>query len=205
MISPLRPQLGRHVSRSFSILTVVLGLVAGPSLGCGADAESTLFAGDDAVSSVGAPNAETGPSCAPEVGGLVPADIAPLEVQCPGGYTQRKSLAALPIAGRFTTAGDLTDAFCIATTKGGTLTAPTLDPRAPTFDLLVDFEESDVVAYAFDTQAGDPALYTRGDDLWLKVMTDKCGGNAPRLGTIAFIVPKDKTVNEQTCARTCEP
>jgi hypothetical protein len=199
----MRPQLGRPGSRRFWSLTAVLAVVVGTNIGCGASAESASTQADSlpGAYSAGSPSSPSSASCAPEVGGLVPADIAPLEVQCPGGYTQRKSLAAQPIAGRFTTAAELTDAFCIS--KTGTQ-APTLDPRAPSYELNVDFEKSDVVAYAFDTLAGVPALHERGDDLWLKVTTDKCGGNAPRLGTIAFAVPKDKKVNEQTCARACE-
>jgi hypothetical protein len=205
MMSPIRPLLGRPGSRSFWRLATAVALLVTANVACGTSAESA-YADDTvpmAASRGGAGSeGEESPSCAPVVAGLVLADIAPLEVHCPGGYTQRKSLAALPIAGRFTTAAELTDAFCIST-KGDT-TAPNIDPRTPTFEQEVDFEKSDVVAYAFDTQAGEPAIYSRGEDLWLKVTTDKCGANAPRLGTIAFAVPKDKKVNEQTCARACE-
>ena len=196
MSTPIRPLYGRPGSRLFAWLAV--SAIAAHLLGCG----SSDVASSDANPTSSDPiPVTTQAACAPEVGGLVPANLVPIEVQCPGGYTQRKSLAALPIAGRFTSLEELTDAFCVSKSTQATAT---LEPRAPSFDPQVDFAANDVVTYAFDLQAGTPAMYTRGDDLWLKVLTDTCGGTAPRLGSIAFVIPKEKKVNEQTCARSCE-
>ncbi len=142
------------------------------------------------------------PSCAPEVSGLVPAGIEPIEIACPLGYTQRASFSALPLSGRFTSLAELTEAFCIAKTDKS---MPEIDPRAPSFTNGIDFEKSDVVAYAFDARAGvAPALYQHGSELWLKMTTTTCSTEAPVLASVAFVVPKEKKINEQKCSLRCE-
>ena len=141
----------------------------------------------------------------------MPAEIAPIEIDCPRGYTQRKSLAALPIAGRFTTLMELTDAFCIAESDMSADKSDTDDtsataaaPLSPSEESAIDFATSDVVAYAFDAHAGTkPALYERGDELWLRLTTSACRGEAPELASVAFIVPKGREINEQRCSMSC--
>ena len=179
--------------------------LAASVVACSASAESAFLETDESAdepSQAPALSEKRDPSsaCAPNISGLVPAGIEPVEVECPQGYTPRKALAALPIAGRFTSPGELTDAFCTAV-KGAA--PPTTDPRAPKSELTIDFTKHDVVAYAFDRRAGvEPALFTQGGDLWLKVTTNKCG-EAPDLASVAFVVPKRKAINEQKCASTC--
>jgi hypothetical protein len=143
-------------------------------------------------------------ACTPEIGGLVSSNIAPLTITCPPGYLDRQS-AALPVAGRFTTADAFTAAFCKPAPRVasgfGFAFASTED--ASDTDALIDFRKNDVVVYAYDAAAGEPALYRRAADLWLQVPTDTCRGNAPALASIAFVIPKHKEVAEQTCARPC--
>jgi len=141
----------------------------------------------------------------------VPAEIAPIEIDCPRGYTHRKSLAALPIAGRFTNSRELTEAFCIAESdmgadasdadeKGAAVAAP----LPPSVESAIDFATNDVIAYAFDAHAGaKPMLYERGDELWLRLMTSSCTGEAPELASVAYVVPKDREINEQRCSLSC--
>ena len=198
----LRPRLGRLVSNRF--LRVVTTLATAALVACGSSAE-TSFLQDDGYSgepTSGSVAPESRPSCAPNIGGLVPAGIEPTEIACPRGYARRRSFAAMPIAGRFTTQQELTDAYCIETE--GT-SAPATDPRRPIAEASIDFTRNDVVAYAFDVRAGaPPALFEHGDDLWLKVTTNECGGEAPTLASLAFIVPKGKSISEQKCSQTCE-
>lgn len=147
------------------------------------------------------PAATVGPSCVPDLYGLVPAGIDPIEIRCPDGYVQRKSFAALPLTGRFTTAMELVEAFCApaGSPVASAVAAADLDTATS-----IDFEQNDVVAYAFDARAGvEPALFAHGYDLWLRVTNDMCSGRPPELASIAFVVPKGKRVKEQTCALTC--
>ena len=199
MLFRLRPPFeGRLALRRFWATLLFAATVA-----CGSTPETSLL--DDSLrtppSNVPAPTAsET--SCAPNVSGLVPARIEPANIHCPRGYAQRASFAALPIAGRFTTLDELTNAFCIEKTS------PTMpvDPRgAPTADEPIDFEKNDVVAYAFDRRAGvEPVLFERGIELWLRMTTTTCTGEAPELASVAFVVPKGTKINEQKCSLRCE-
>lgn len=198
MICCLRPlSKGRLPSRFFSALAIAAATVA-----CGTSSESSFSNDDDGAPASAPALTESESSCAPAVSGLVPAGIAPIEIACPRGYTPRATFAALPIAGRFSSLAELTEAFCIE--KSAT-SMPTTDPRAPTTDNGIDFERNDVVAYAFDARAGvEPALFERGAELWLKVTTSSCRGEAPELASIAFVVPKAKKLNEQKCSLRCE-
>ena len=198
MICHLRPLYeGRPALRRF--LTT---LVVAASVGCSSSSE-TAFLDDTGGEPSSAPALSKNESaCAPDVSGLVPAGIEPIQISCPGGYTQRATFAALPIAGRFTTLAELTDAFCVETKA---TTAPNIEPRRPSNEDVIDFEENDVVAYAFDARAGvEPALFERGAELWLRVTTTACTGEAPQLASVAFVVPKGTKVNEQKCSLRCE-
>ncbi len=198
MICHLRPPFeGRFALRRF-----VTTLMVAVSVACGSSSESA-FVDDESGAPASAPALSANDSsCAPDVSGLVPAGIEPIQITCPRGYTQRATFAALPVAGRFTTLGELTDAFCVEKTA---TSAPVLDPRHPSNDNPIDFEESDVVAYAFDARAGvEPALYERGAELWLRVTTTACTGEAPQLASVAFVVPKGTKLNEQKCSLRCE-
>lgn len=212
MISRLRPWLGRLASRGS---WTALALVA--SVACN-DSATTSFAGGrqererESARSAPRAGADRDPACTPDVSGLVPAEIAPLEIDCPRGYTHRKSLAALPVAGRFTSSRELTDAFCIAESDMGAdeksdtgeAGAAVAAPLPPSLESAIDFVTSDVVAYAFDAHVGaKPMLYERGDELWLRLTTSSCKGEAPELVSVAFVVPKDREINEQRCSLTC--
>jgi hypothetical protein len=136
------------------------------------------------------------------VSGLVPTRIEPIEIGCPRGYVQRKSYAALPIAGRFATAIELRDAFCIE--KSAKSAPGTADLAGPAPETWIDFEENDVVAYTFDTRSGvKPMLLERGEELWLRVTTTTCSREPPELASIAFAVSKGTTLNEQKCSLSC--
>ncbi|OJY29593.1 MAG: hypothetical protein BGO98_48015 [Myxococcales bacterium 68-20] len=190
-------------------------LALAASVACN-DSATTSFAGRqerERESTRAAPrgSADRDPACTPDVSGLVPAEIAPIEIDCPRGYTHRKSLAALPIAGRFTNSRELTEAFCIAESdmgadasdadeKGAAVAAP----LPPSVESAIDFATNDVIAYAFDAHAGaKPMLYERGDELWLRLMTSSCTGEAPELASVAYVVPKDREINEQRCSLSC--
>ncbi len=173
------------------------------SLACSRAPESTGGALQaEQRGSTPAPEAEAdAPACMPDLAGLRHAGIEPTEVTCPRGYVQRKSLAALPIAGRFTTATELRDAFCIEETS---TPASELALLAPSRELQIDFASSDVVAYAFDARSGaEPELLQRGNELWLRVTTTACSGDAPELASIAFVVAKGEPINEQRCSLAC--
>lgn len=198
MIARMRPWLGRLASiRILATLTLVA------SIACNDDAESSVLRSDEqsGAAAESAPRApESGAACTPAVSGLSPAGIEPIEVTCPLGYAHRMSLAS-PVAGRFTTLEELTDAFCVAERQ---LRASAADARAPTAEAPIDFSTSDVVAYAFDAHAGEaPALFDRGDELWLRTTTTTCSGEAPALESIAFVVPKGREIREQRCSSTC--
>lgn len=197
MIRRLRPlSQGRLPSRFFSALAIAVATAA-----CGASSESS-FSSDDGAPAAAPALTESEASCAPAVSGLVPAGIEPIDIVCPRGYLPRTTFAALPIAGRFTSLAELTEAFCIEKTSTST---PTTDPRAPTGKNEIDFDENDVVAYAFDARPGiDPELLERGAELWLKVTTSSCRGEAPDLASIAFVVPKGKKIHEQKCSLRCQ-
>jgi hypothetical protein len=140
-------------------------------------------------------------SCTPEVGGLVPANVQPIEVTCPHDHVERAAFAAEPVSGRFKTRQELTAAFCVPTTT----TTREPDVRfAPTPESNVDFEVSDVVVYAYDRRSSEaPALYERGRELWLRVTKDACSAAATDLASVAYVVPKGVDVNEQSCSRRC--
>jgi len=180
--------------------------IAAASAACNATADTSAAREDEAAGvpvSASAPS-ESAASCAPDVTGLVPSGIEPIDIECPRGYAQRASFAALPVAGRFTTMRELTEAFCIE--KSAASAPTTTDRRVPRMnDDAIDFEENDVVAYAFDARAGvEPALYVRGTELWLRLTTATCSGQPPELASVAFVVPKGKTINEQKCSLRCE-
>lgn len=61
----------------------------------------------------------------------------------------------------------------------------------------IDFEANDVLAVAHD---GEVALHARGGDLWLR-HTETCEG---AYRTALFVVPKNRTLLEQTCSAPCE-
>ncbi|MBX3199715.1 MAG: hypothetical protein KF894_16385 [Labilithrix sp.] len=198
MIDRLRPWLGRLASiRTLATLTLAA------STACNDDAESSVLRSDEpsrATAESPARSPESEAACTPAVSGLSPTGFEPIEVTCPLGYAHRMSLAS-PVAGRFTTLEQLTDAFCVPERQ---LSASAADARAPTADAPIDFSTSDVVAYAFDTHAGEaPALFDRGDELWLRTTTTTCSGEAPALQSIAFVVPKGREIREQRCSSTC--
>jgi hypothetical protein len=194
-----RPWLGRLASNGFWTSLAIAASVA-----CGSAAETSAPEREDRASAFAggpAPPEQRRPACAPDVRGLVPAAFAPIEIDCPFGYTNRTSFAALPVSGRFTTGAELRSAFCIELTGSD---APTTSPIAPNPEAPIDFEKSDVVAYAFDARSGvQPALFTRGEELWLRVTTTECSGEAPVLASVAFVVPKGKAINEQKCSLAC--
>ena len=199
MICHLRPLFeGRLALRRFVTTLVVVASAA-----CGSSSESAFLDDETSGEPSSAPAlSENESSCAPDVSGLVPAGIAPILITCPRGFTQRATFAALPVAGRFTTLDELTDAFCVE--KSAT-SAPVVEPRPPSNENPIDFEESDVVAYAFDARAGvEPALFERGAELWLRVTTTACTGEAPQLASVAFVVPKGTKINEQKCSLRCQ-
>lgn len=198
MIARLRPWLGRLAPKRICATLAIAASVA-----CSAETESAVVRSEEQA---GAPNEDAPRSpaseaaCTPAVSGLSPAGIEPIEVTCPLGYAHRMSLAA-PVAGRFTTLEELTDAFCVAERQ---LRASAADARAPAADAPIDFTTSDVVAYAFDTHAGEPpALFKRGEELWLRTTTTACSGEAPALASLAFVVPKGREIHEQRCSSTC--
>lgn len=210
MGSSLRPWLGRLASRgSWTALAIAT------SIAC-SDSATTSFDGHqqsarESTRSAPHESAEHDPACAPDVSGLVLANIAPIQIDCPRGTVHRSTLAALPIAGRFTNARELTEAFCIAERgMGGSAgdahatEAAVAAPLPPSVESAIDFERNDVVAYAFDAHAGvKPMLYERGDELWLRLTTSTCTGEAPDLTSVAFVVPKNHEINEQRCSLSC--
>ena len=194
MICRLRPlSEGRLAPRTFFSTLLVAACVA-----CSSSAEtSPAERGDDSTAAPTSPWGDS--SCAPDVSGLVPAGIEPIEIRCPRGYTQRATFAALPIAGRFTTLEELTEAFCIEKSP----TVPAVQP--PTFGDGIDFEKNDVIVHAFDARAGvEPEMLARGAELWLRVTTTVCTADAPVLASVAFVVPKATKVNEQKCSLRCD-
>lgn len=136
-------------------------------------------------------------TCTPEVVGLSPAASTPLTIRCPSGYGLRDPRSTLPLSGRFTNEDELKKAFCVENAGREYSIA-----RTPS-DPIVDFETNDVVVYVYDARAGRPVLYRRGEELWLRVSIDSCTGDAPELANLAFAVPKQKEINEQTCATSC--
>jgi len=177
-------------------------MIAAACVACSSSAETSLAAErhDDSTSAPASPESDA--PCAPDVSGLVHAGIEPIEIRCPRGYAQRATYAALPIAGRFTTLDELTEAFCI---EKPSTTVPIEPPRQPLMGERIDFEKNDVVARAFDARAGvEPAMFARGAELWLRVTTTVCTAEAPELASVAFVVPKGTKVNEQKCSLRCE-
>ncbi|MBX3225438.1 MAG: hypothetical protein KF795_33340 [Labilithrix sp.] len=179
-------------------------LAVAASVAC-SDAAQSSFAGSDDRAGASAESADPAPeqrrACTPDVSGLTPSGIEPIEIACPRGYAEREALAALPIAGRFSTQEELIEAFCVAE---GRLNASAADPRAPAAEASIDFATSDVVAYAFDAHAGaTPTLFVRGDELWLRITSTACSGEAPTLASVAFVIPKSQAINEQRCSATC--
>ncbi len=210
MISRLWPWMGRLASTGS---WTALALAASVACNDSATASVADRQERERESSRSAPHgsADRGPACTPDVSGLVPAEIAPIEIDCPRGYTHRRSLAALPVAGRFTNSRELTEAFCIAESgtaadanDTGEKEAAVAAPLPPSLESAVDFATSDVVAYAFDAHAGaKPTLYARGDELWLRLTTSSCTGEAPELVSVAYVVPKDREIHEQRCSLSC--
>lgn len=143
-------------------------------------------------------SAALGPVCSPSVTGFVDAGIAPLNVECPLGWQARTGSKTLPIAGRFSTREELTNAYCVR--QAGD-TRIRLDSPTTT---AIDFDASDVVAYAYDANAGAPALLRRGPELWIELTSDACSGRSPALSGVAFVVPKGSTVDERTCSQRCQ-
>lgn len=168
--------------------------------GCNAAAPDTVTTAKSAPASEArhddaAGEEATAPSCAPAVLGLRASTIASIEVACPGGFAERQSFAALPVAGRFGTLEELTAAFCVASVAmKGVSSVP----------MGIDFGTSDVVSYVFDANAGPaPALYDGAGDLWVRTTTRSCDDRASELRSIAFVVPKRVRVNEQACSAAC--
>lgn len=177
--------------------------------GCGVSAETSSVdrVADEAepspAPSSGGTNDPT--SCAPTVSGLTLTSLAPVKVQCPTGFNLRDSSKALPIAGRFTTDEELVNAYCVAKSTT-TPSSPSLSPPKLSQPLAaIDFEANDVVAYAYDANAGSPSLYRRGsgEELWLRTVSDTCTAVNPTLASVAFVIPKRADVHEQTCSRSC--
>jgi hypothetical protein len=198
----LRPLLGRL---PWPNLFASLALVA--SLAACSDIADSSFETEGPAESRGTPALSASrATCAPDVLGLSAKAIEPIKIACPIGYTQRKTFSAMPIAGRFTNATELRDAFCVEKESASLPRPPTpnLDvTTSPSSNSAIDFEKNDVVIYAFDTRNGEkPALFERGSELWLRTTT-ACGNELSELGSIAFTVAKAQRVNEQKCAAAC--
>jgi hypothetical protein len=190
------PRLG-HGSR---LVAVALALAAAGGCSVGErDERGPAIEEETAAALPNEAGGSPGPACTPHVGGLTPADIPPLEIRCPPGFVLREARLSVPIAGRFRTLDELLEAYCApdsdAVWSRSALGAPTMS--------AIDFETSDVVAHAYDALAGEPRLYQRGEDLWLRVESDSCKGQPPDLASIAFVVAKEKRITEQTCSRAC--
>ena len=61
----------------------------------------------------------------------------------------------------------------------------------------IDFDANDVLAVAHDGEVG---LHARAGELWLR-HTETCEG---AYRTSLFVVPKNRTLLEQTCSASCE-
>jgi hypothetical protein len=208
MIALLRPWLGRLASRRLWTTFAVLASVACSN---STEVRAVRSESENQAAAAGAtptaPDSQRGATCAPVVSGLEPSDIEPTEIDCPAGYLRRDELSGLPTAGRFRTDAELMAAFCIEAMRTRVPTAS--EPQQPLFgprpESTTDFEANDVVAYAFDQRNGTkPALFRRGNDLWLRVTSMTCSAAPPELASIAFVVPKGTTINEQRCSLKCQ-
>jgi len=206
--------LDRHKVRNVVAVGSLVALAAALSA-CGVSSETSTerLSGDEATPTAssgtgGGDTSDAASVCTPYLGGLTLATLAPVKIQCPSGYGLRDSSKALPVAGRFTNDDELVKAYCVTLSSSSSPAAP---PSAPTTNPpklslgpnVIDFESNDVVAYAYDANAGAPSLYRRSTELWLRTLSDSCTGSAPTLASVAFVIPKHTEVNEQTCSRSC--
>ncbi len=137
-----------------------------------------------------------GPSCTPEVPGLVPTTQKAVSIACPKGWAERDD--GTPISGRFKSRGELVDALCVPIDDDA-------DPRAMNEDLGVDFTRFDVFATPYDpTARALPVVNERTpSELWVRV-TGSCSSSAKAIfATALFVVPKDAKVDEQRCSVVC--
>jgi hypothetical protein len=200
MILPLRLWLSRLPWLRLKLpVLVVTSLTA-----CSSIAETSLEKEGPADDARRTPTLSASASgCTPSVDGLLASGIEPVEIDCPRGYAQRASFDALPTAGRFSTAVELLDAFCI---EKRTTRPPRTDLRAPRAqnEPSIDFAKNDVVVYAFDARNSEPpALLERGNELWLRT-TRTCASEPSELRSVAFVVAKARTINEQKCSPICQ-
>lgn len=194
-----QPRFLGFASASFLLFSLATGCSVSTSR---APADETAEPTSEASAGTPLPEATaagSGPSCTPDIGGFVAAGIAPLSVTCPERWLARPS-TSLPVSGRFTSREELTKAYCVPL-EGEDDVPPGFVGRATD---AIDFSESDVVAYAYDSRGGQPTLLRRGAQLWLERTTDACSGRATSLAGVAFVVPKSASIDERTCSRRCD-
>jgi hypothetical protein len=139
-----------------------------------------------------------GPSCTPEVIGLVPTTQGAIAVECPSGWQRRDG--STPISGRFKSHAELVDALCVATDDANT------DPRSTKEDLGIDFAYDDVFATPYEASSRTlPSINKRSSsEIWVRVTGSCSGGAKATFATALFVVPKDAKVDEQRCNVACQ-
>lgn len=193
MVAPIRWTSSGRLVRVLELLSI--GMVATVLAAC--QAESPSIADSKTTPSL-EPSPNTSTACSPEVGGLTSAPLSPIDIRCPPGQEARDTTKGLPITGRFSTEEELVAAFCAPSRIVELVASP---PQVST----VDFNLFDVVAYPFDANVGQPSLFLRGEEIWLRTTNDTCSGTEPSLTSIAFAIPKRVNINKQSCSLACAP
>lgn len=159
-------------------------------VGCGESAATTVADTDEKPTppTPYSGSADLRVSCTPAVAlGEPIADPLP-SVACPSGWAAREGRSAMPVAGRFTTAREMIEAFCVLD-EGSATSEPASE---------IDFAKNDVIAIAY---VGEIGLHRRAGELWIR-HTEQCGDDRSHR-TALFAVPKSAEVREQVCSDGC--